>query len=147
MWVGKLRTKVLIKDWHKYGNTLAPIGYKTWRIRKSRGRLTGHYWSDLDKILVNIWNKYEDLNNYEYSHSIEVVFTTTPQVITKHKIWKWKDFKYSEKGCKSRLKILISSRKSRKVHNAILKYCKYLQNGRFGSILTRRKYQNSFFMN
>ena len=56
---------MLIKDRHKYKHTLAPMGYKTGRIRRSRGRITGHYWSNIDKILVNEWNKYGDLNKDE----------------------------------------------------------------------------------
>jgi len=75
------------------------------------------------------------------------VCTTAPQIVTKHKIWKWEDFKWDgEKGSKSRLKILIIPRwrKSRSFYNANLKYCKNLQNGWFGSILTGRKYQNNF---
>ena len=53
IWVGKLRIKVLASNWHKYGHTLAPIGHKDWEIRKSRGRLIGHYCPDLDKIWVD----------------------------------------------------------------------------------------------
>ena len=78
------------------GGTLAPIGHKIGEIRLSRGRVIGHYCPGVDKIWLDDWNKYEGWNIIEYSHPIKLGVATTPQVITKPRILKGKDIKYSD---------------------------------------------------
>ena len=96
IWLGKLRVKVLTGIWHEYGDTLGPIGHKIGEIRLSRGRVIGHYCPGVDKIWLDEWNKYEGWNIIEYSHPIKLGVATTPQVITKPRILKGKDIKYSD---------------------------------------------------
>ena len=110
--------------------------------------ITGHYWSSLERMLVSEWYKYVNLDNWKYNHTVEVVCTTAPQVVTKHKVLRWKNSKWNgEKGCKSQLKNLVILRWkiSRSIYNSKLKFYKNLQNERFGSFLTGRnwKYRKS----
>ena len=78
----------MIVSWHKYKDTLPPIGHVIGKIRLSRDRATGHYCSVLDKNWANDWNKYDEYDRIKQSHLIEVEVATSPQVIIKSKILK-----------------------------------------------------------
>ena len=71
--------------------------------------ITGQNWSNLEKIssscgrfLASGWNKYLDSGQSKHSHTVEVVCTTVPQILNKHKVLRWKKTKWRDKkSCKS----------------------------------------------
>ena len=66
-------------------------------IRKTRVMITGHCWSSLESILASGWNKYLDSGQSKYSHTVEVVCKTVPQILNKNKGLRWKKTKWRDK--------------------------------------------------
>jgi hypothetical protein len=96
---GKVKSNLWLRDWWLYEFSLAPIKHKCKKLRdwwlyefsltpiehksKTRDKISGQYWSDLDRKWMENWNKYASSRLNNQSHIITVVCTAAPRTTRK----------------------------------------------------------------